>query len=390
MNSSFSQLKYQQTEKSLMLVFAFLILLSVACGSENTPSDSHSSTQETIQADTCFLTVVDSIGVELGDSNYVFGAIREVDTGPDGDIYVLDWINCTIFRYSSEGEFVARIGGKGNGPGEMAQPGFFGILDNGIICVADGNGWLRYTITGEPIATEPDEGRGIRCMTSAGNNQLLAAIVEVEWQNDQMQIEKRICLLDAEEPDSVLVEYHMVEYFLETTDFDQFISATVMVDLFPLFFAAGEEFICVAPDPVNEPELILYRNDGSLISVLELPYVQVPKTTDEIAEEKRFIEAFFFHSTGYTRHVNWTPLPMQPMITNLGVDSLERIWVQRGFEQNPAFDLYNVSGEHLKTVFLTGRDDTDHWKFYISTNGILAVPEDPESFYSVYVLELQE
>ncbi len=241
MKNSLNHLTYQQAEKALVFFVALLILLSVSCGGENMQSDSNPSTCESIQADTCFLTVVDSIGVELGDSNYVFGAIREVDTGPDGDIYVLDWINCTIFRYSSDGEFVTRIGGEGNGPGEMAQPGFMGVLTNGTICVADGNGWLRYTNTGEPIATEPDEGRRVRCMTSSDINQLLVAIVEVEWQNDQMQIEKRICLVDPQEPDSVLVEYHKVEYFLETNDYDQFISATVRVDLFPMFFAAGEE-----------------------------------------------------------------------------------------------------------------------------------------------------
>ncbi|MCK5035685.1 MAG: hypothetical protein KAS73_07330, partial [Candidatus Sabulitectum sp.] len=69
-----------------------------------------------------------------------------------------------------------------------------------------------------------------------------------------------------------------------------------------------------------------------------------------------------------------------------GVDSLNRIWVQRGFEQDPTFDLYDVSGELLMTAVLPYRDDTAHWKFNISRRGILAVPEDPESYYSVYMI----
>ena len=74
------------------------------------------------------------------------------------------------------------------------------------------------------------------------------------------------------------------------------------------------------------------------------------------------------------------------MIVDLGVDSLNRIWVQLGFEQDPTFDLYDVSGEHLITAVLPGRDDTDHWEFNITRRGILAVPEDPESYYSVYMI----
>ena len=77
----------------------------------------------------------------------------------------------------------------------------------------------------------------------------------------------------------------------------------------------------------------------------------------------------------------------KPMITNFGVDSLNRIWVQRSFENYQTFDLYDIFGEHLTTAVLPDRDDTAHWKFNISRNGILAVPEDPESYYSVYVFD---
>ncbi len=52
--------------------------------------------------------------------------------------------------------------------------------------------------------------------------------------------------------------------------------------------------------------------------------------------------------------------PNKPMITNFGVDSLNRIWVQRSFEQYPTFDLYDTSDEHLMTAVLPGRSDTDH------------------------------
>ena len=381
------RLVFIEMKKFIIGLSAVLCLLITSCGRENHCSEDIVLKNGGEHAVVCTLVVADSIGVELGDSNYVFGAIREVDMGPGGDVYVLDWIKCVIFRYSHNGEYLQRIGGKGSGPGEMSQPGFFEVLDDGSICVADGNGWLRYDSTGESISTQPDEGRDIRYMNSAGSNLIAGAKVDVEWLDNQMQITKKICRFDPQKPDSVIVEYHQMQYLLETTDMNQFMSAAVRVDLFPMLFSAGDGFVCIAPDPVEEPLLLLFSEDGSLIDTLLLPYQRVPRTDDEIAEDKRFIEAFFHHSTGYTYQVEWIPSPNHPMIVNLGVDSLNLIWVQRGFEQYPTFDLYDISGEHLMTAVLPDRDDTAHWKFNISRNGILAVPEDPESYYSVYMID---
>ncbi len=379
-----------ELRKDFVCMLAALSLFGLSCSGENTQLENSSSEHDDNHADVCTLTVVDSIGVELGDSNYVFGAIREVDIGPDGDIFVLDWIKRVIFRYSSDGEFVQRIGGPGSGPGEISQPGFFEVLDDGSICVVDANGWLRYDSAGESVSTQPDEGRRIRYMNSADSIFIIGAKVEVEWLDDQMQITKRICRFDSQQPDSVIVEYLQMQYHLETAEMNEFMRAVARVDLFPMLFAAGDGFVCIAPDPVEESEILIFHEDGSAANTLILPYQAVQKTEEEIVEEKRFIEAFFHRFTGYTNRVDWIPLPNHPMITNLGVDSLNRIWVQRGFELDPTFDLYDVSGEQLTTAVLPGRDDTAHWKFNISRRGILAVPEDPESYYSVYIIHFDQ
>ncbi len=42
------------------------------------------------------------------------------------------------------------------------------------------------------------------------------------------------------------------------------------------------------------------------------------------------------------------------------------------------------------TAVLPDRDDTVHLKFHISKRGILAVPEDPESYYCVYLINMPE
>jgi len=60
------------------------------------------------------------IGREEGDGMLVYP--RQVGEGPDGNIYVYDLADAYIKVYSSEGKFLRRIGGKGQGPGEIQRP----------------------------------------------------------------------------------------------------------------------------------------------------------------------------------------------------------------------------------------------------------------------------
>ncbi|MCK5132233.1 MAG: hypothetical protein KAR40_08805 [Candidatus Sabulitectum sp.] len=220
---------------------------------------------------------------------------------------------------------------------------------------------------------------------------ILGMLNELSRGDNHLITGKRICRWNADDPDSVISEYYRKQYSIEFgDDYRLNMSDLVEIDYFPMLFTAGDGFVCVAPEPREEPVLLLFHEDGSAMDTLMLPYPEVVRTEEEILDRKQFVEELFYHRSQYTHQVDWEPFPNKPMITNLGVDSLNRIWVQRGFELNPTFDLYDTSGEHLMTALLPGRDDTDHWKFSISKYGILAVPEDPESYYSVYMIGYDE
>ncbi|MCK5134109.1 MAG: hypothetical protein KAR40_18425 [Candidatus Sabulitectum sp.] len=138
MSSFTHQLKIHQAENRFVFALSLLWLIGVSCGGENIQSGNDQTAHGVNHAIVRRLTVVDSIGTELGDSNYVFGAVWGVTIGPSGDIFVVDWIKCTIFRYSFDGDFIQRIGRRGSGPGEMHQPGNPVVMDDGSICVYDG------------------------------------------------------------------------------------------------------------------------------------------------------------------------------------------------------------------------------------------------------------
>ncbi|MCD4847816.1 MAG: 6-bladed beta-propeller, partial [Candidatus Aegiribacteria sp.] len=128
-----------------LLTLTFLILM-LACGAQESPSEEVvdepiTATEEYVLPDAdVYMTITDSIGVELGDSNYVFGSIAGVSLTPESDIAVLDRQKACVSLFSPEGEFIGRIGRKGSGPGEFLLPVGMAFFPDGGLVVSDGMG----------------------------------------------------------------------------------------------------------------------------------------------------------------------------------------------------------------------------------------------------------
>lgn len=78
-----------------------------------------------------------SIGVEEGDQDYMFSYPVDVDSDSKGNIYVLDYQECLIKKYNSQGVFVTEFGKKGQGPGEFSNPNSMVITPQDEIYVGD-------------------------------------------------------------------------------------------------------------------------------------------------------------------------------------------------------------------------------------------------------------
>jgi hypothetical protein len=109
-----------------------------------------------------FLAVLDSagkdhfiIGKEDGDGFLAYP--RHTQEGPDGTIYVFDWSDFYIKVYSPEGKYLRRIGGKGQGPGEVqrADGANFGFTPDGKLYFTEairGHRWITFMeLSGEFI-----------------------------------------------------------------------------------------------------------------------------------------------------------------------------------------------------------------------------------------------
>jgi len=125
-----------KSPKILTLLFIALISLMSGCqGGESESIRANEGSESTLAGLT--LTMVDSIGIEMGDSNYVFGNILDADFLPDGRIVLLDVLKDRISIFSTNGEFLTSFGRQGSGPGEFMEPASITVLSDGGICVAD-------------------------------------------------------------------------------------------------------------------------------------------------------------------------------------------------------------------------------------------------------------
>ncbi len=95
------------------------------------------------------------IGNEEGDGFLAYP--RYIHEGPDGNIYVFDWGDFYIKVFSPEGKYLKRIGGKGQGPGEVqrADGANFGFTPEGILYFTEfirGHRWITFMeLSGEFI-----------------------------------------------------------------------------------------------------------------------------------------------------------------------------------------------------------------------------------------------
>jgi hypothetical protein len=80
-----------------------------------------------------------SIGVLDGAETYMFGRVQAIGVDTRGRIFVLDSQVPAVRVYDENGEFVATLGRRGGGPGELSQPDGMAVLSDGRVVVRDPN-----------------------------------------------------------------------------------------------------------------------------------------------------------------------------------------------------------------------------------------------------------
>jgi len=366
------------------------LMVLIGCGGESPPEE------VTLGAsiDTIIVTPSDTIGILMGDSNYVFGTIGDALYTNEGNIAVLDEAACCVKIFDPSGEFLMQIGREGSGPGEMLYPGGMVLLSDGSFGVLDqaAGGFSRFSADGSFDSLQIDfMGQGVpQWAWGVDNDAFVGASNVTSMQEDAMLISFKVGRWEYS-PEPAVV------YFENSFPFDPSDMAALLENtIFSVAFAADRDgVVYVAPVSSSEYHIDIYDRDGTLLSSISRDLPRVEKSPEEIADETAMISAIL-RERGVPEHlIDYAPDPFHWMIPpqSLGADGLGRIWVQNGTAMDPVMDVYSRDGEHLAVVRIGGvmkPDILDFVNFKVQPQGILAYSLQDPDFPRLYVIPMPE
>lgn len=369
-------------------IAVFLAFLIAACGGEDQRPAAGDEPAGLSGGPRRSIAITDSIGVELGDSNYVFGAIDNVCFGPDGNLYVFDLSRAAVMVYGPDGEFVGQIARRGEGPGEISYPLSMTVLNNGTVIICALGGFHNYSPEGEFLGVTNEYYQNPPMnLAATGDSSMLAAKLSIVPDEDAgALVDFWVGRFDG--PGEPAVRFVTDRIPFDPQDLTGMLERTWMA-----YCITGdlEGRAYLAPRSSEEFRIDVYSLDGELARSIRLDVPRAGKTEEEIQEEKDWMEMHLTNMGVSGVVIEYEPDPFRTMIRDLGVDAEGRIWARRGTELDPVFEVFSLQGEHLFTAEIPGvGDQGQFWRFEIDDHGMAAFSTNPDLYQQVYLLQLQE
>jgi len=334
------------------------------------------------------ITVIDSIGVETGDSCYVLGSITDAEVSSSGSILLLDQSACCIREFSPEGTYIRILSRRGNGPGELLFPQEMTVQADGRIIVEDmmRGGLIILGGNGESLLELTDwELFPPAAIVSADTNHIAGCAAGYNLEGLGLSLIFKPTLYLVNDTESELVFFADTLVIPNIEDVSMTPTGMLGYSMMTSDYRNGRVFY--ANKSTDLYEVRSWDIQGNLFFSFSLAIPPVAKTSDELLDETEFAGMQFAALGLNSLPEVFEPDPLHVLIVGLGVDEDGNLWVQRGTEEKPVFDIIDSNGDHVGTAEFpwTGH----HWRFSISPNGSLAWNLDPESgFQKVYMLDL--
>ena len=359
-----------------------VVLLFAACG-EDVEVITDSSREAVLS-----LVKLDSIGVELGEPEYVFGAIEGAVTGPDGNIAVLDRAACCIKVYTPDGQFIRQISREGNGPGELISNAFLTITEDGtLLTTGDGGEILGIHAfsyeTGEWLGSEPSFSSPPTCLEGASGNTYMRKNLTLDASSGEPVVVTTITLNEFGNEEDLLV------FMEERTPFTpDDMTAIVSLVWFGYYLAASTDGrFYIAPRSSQQVVIHAFDNTGAELFTIEPDLEPTLRTEEEIEVERLILQAKSAAMGDGIPIINIDPY--KPLVRGLEIDEGGNLWVLAGGPAQPEFLVYSPEGDYLYRAGLEGdQPDGSSWAFNFSEGRILAWAEDPaDGFQKIWILE---
>lgn len=330
------------------------------------------------------LTVTDTIGVELGNADLVFGYIVDAVRDQGGNVLVLDASTMNLRKFSSDGEYLGTVGRQGTGPGEFQMPRGMAVLGNreiivsdisaGAICIFDDSLRWAENITGffpRPPLT----------VTAAGDSAFVGMLPAMNREEGLRGYSIARMNMTAEPA---------VVYVQDMRPFDPSMMGPGADYDNPVFTSGADGSVFISGPGTDFVRVTGYLADGEEFLSIEEHIDRVAKTEEEIAAEKEDFEEFTSRtgrrmSRGDT---SFEPEPYRRAVSELGLDSENRLWVRMGTCRYPFWQVYDMEGNLLFTASLEIDDpDIDGMTVRITENGITAWVPDPGTWPRVFLVD---
>lgn len=235
------------------------------------------------------------IGREEGEGFLNFP--RQAAEGPDGNIYIYDMADAFIKVYSPEGNFLRKIGGKGQGPGEVQREDglTFCFTPDGKLFFAEffgGHPWITLMeLSGElykVIKLEIKEFFGIAEAVSLEDGGFLVEFAfagRPEKKKDYFlhRSPRELVYLDSQ--GRILSKIKRTEYLTRISFLDQ--GADLEIPFVPLFaWTPFKESMVLFSDGLS-PKLYVYDYEGNLITEIKIPLPEPNKITQKELDDWR-------------------------------------------------------------------------------------------------------
>ncbi len=333
------------------------------------------------------ISVVDSIGIEMGDSCYVLGAIADAEVTPSGTILVLDQSARVIREFSSDGIHLSNMSRSGTGPGELSSPVEMSVMADGKIMIMDFGKVAIVVLSeqGESLYDLTDWGFSIPSSLSPLSENRMSG-----WRlkYDMIDSEPLIILqpsLFSVENEGLLHTLHSDT--LMNSDLDAIIASLDGLMGSTVMTSDGINRIFYCRKSPSTYEVMCWNAEGDDLFTASVSIPPVEKTEQEILDETEYARRKLAALGQNSLPSTYEHDQYYSIVQDIGVDSNGCLWVQRGTEVNPVFDVFDFDGNHVATAEFphAGR----YWQFSITPNGCIAWNNDPLSgVQKVYMIEL--
>jgi len=369
---------------------AMALILAAACG--NPPNDAsgpepkaESAARPAPEADRHF-RFVDSIGVEVGDSNYVFGTVSSARITADGSILVVDMQRAAVLFYTPEGEFVRQVGRRGSGPGELNMPSDAAFLEDGRLVVANSGARSLSFFDSEfehlYDLTDFFPAPPMSLVPVAGN---MFVGLKPDWQQNEDGMFMGFTVACWNDSGGVEATYHS-----SMSPFDPADVSAMMHDMV-LFSASRSGRVFTATYSSEEYAVTAWSPEGEELFTIDREMERVPKTADEMERETEIARARMVQNGMPPEMARWEPDPYRSMVGSIQVDAQDRVWVGRGTIHTPFYDVYDLDGERLFTAALEPDAGYDEYmRLDAGEEVFIGFNPDPEEYPRIYLMELEE